>query len=168
MYPFSTMMQKTLVEILPMPNMISNSSCLIALDNINMLFILHKCYGKIIISEEVQHEFGKPLDKWIEIKTVKDRNYLKILGSLVDLGEASTIALSLELPQHTMILDDLKARKLAKSMDLPFTGLLGIIAKAKQRNVITSAEQVLQKLQTVNFRLSPAMYQETLRLAGEK
>lgn len=150
-----------------MPNMLSNSSCLIALDNIDMLFILRERYEHIYISEEVVEEFGKPLENWIHIKSVQNRNYLKILANLVDLGEASTIALSLENPQHTMILDDLKARKLAKNMGLPFTGLLGIIAKAKQENIIPSAEKVLKKLIKVKFRISPAMMQETLRLAGE-
>ena len=39
-----------------MPKMISNSSCLIALDNINMSFILRECYEEIIVAEEVQVE----------------------------------------------------------------------------------------------------------------
>jgi predicted nucleic acid-binding protein len=151
-----------------MPKMISNSSCLIALDNINMLFMLRECYGEIIVTEEVQQEFGKPLENWIHINAVKNRHYIMIINNFVDLGEASTIALSLEMPEHTMILDDLKARKLADNMNLPFTGLLGIIAKAKQIGVISSAEQVLHKLQTVNFRISTVMYQEILKLAGER
>lgn len=67
-----------------------------------------------------------------------------------------------------MILDDLKARKLAQNMGLPFTGLLGVVAKAKQEGVISSAEAVLDKLKAVNFHVSPKMYEETLKLAGER
>jgi|WetSurMetagenome_2_1015567.scaffolds.fasta_scaffold26032_3 predicted nucleic acid-binding protein len=155
------------MQILTTPKVISNSSCLIALDNINMLFILKEKYGKIIIREEVLYEFQKPIENWIEVKPVQNRNYLKVLSNIVDLGEASTIALSLELPEHLMILDDLKARKLAHNMKLPFTGLLGVIAKSKQMGIISSAEEVLSKLKSVNFRISPAMHEETLQLAGE-
>lgn len=92
-----------------MPEMISNTSCLIALDNINGLSILRNRYGKILITPEVAKEFGTPLDSWFFVMPVDNRNYLKILSYMVDIGEASTIALSLEHPGHTMILDDLKA-----------------------------------------------------------
>ena len=80
-----------------MPNVISNSSCLITLDNIGMMFILRELYGRIYITEEVFDEFGRSLADWIEIKEVSDRKYLQILNNLIDLGEASTIALSLEI-----------------------------------------------------------------------
>jgi predicted nucleic acid-binding protein len=41
-----------------MPNVISNTSCLIALSNIAMLGILQKRYDRIIITPEVANEFG--------------------------------------------------------------------------------------------------------------
>ena len=42
-----------------MPNVISNSSGLIALDDFDRVFILKELYGTIYITEEVYHEFGK-------------------------------------------------------------------------------------------------------------
>jgi len=39
-----------------MPNYISNTSCLIVLDNIDMLFILKELYRSIIITPEVAKE----------------------------------------------------------------------------------------------------------------
>ena len=115
-----------------MPDVICDSSCLIALDNIGMLFILQELYGKIYISEEVFSEFGKNIEGWIEIQHVEDRNYVGILNNLIDSGEASTIALSFQFEDSLMILDDLKARKLAENLHLKFTGLLGALLKAKQ------------------------------------
>lgn len=44
-----------------MPEMISNTSCLIILDNIDRLDILQKLYETIYLTEEVAQEFGKPL-----------------------------------------------------------------------------------------------------------
>jgi len=150
-----------------MPNVISDSSCLIALDNIDMISILRELYGKIYLTEEVYHEFSKSVEDWIEIKPVSNKHYIQILNQSVDLGESSTIALSLELTDSLMILDDLKARKLANGLNLKFTGLLGVILKAKQEGVIQSVSEVLNKLKAVNFRISQAIENEVLRLANE-
>lgn len=70
--------------------MISNTSCLIILDNIERLDILQKLYQIIHQTEEVALEFGKPLANWMMISVVQDKNYLRILNASVDLGEAST------------------------------------------------------------------------------
>ncbi len=105
----------TSCRILKMPEMISNTSCLIILDNIDRLDILQKLYQTIHLTEEVAQEFGKPLATWMTVDVVKDKNYLRLLNASVDLGEASTIALAVQMPgDSVMILDDLKARKLAK------------------------------------------------------
>lgn len=114
-----------------MPQIISNTSCLIILDNIDRLDILQKLYQTIHLTEEVALKFGNPLANWMTVNVVQDKNYLRILNASVDLGEASTIALAVQMPGDlVMILDDLKARKLAKQLDLKYTGLLGILLKA--------------------------------------
>lgn len=151
-----------------MPNIISNTSCLIILDNINELAILQKLYQHIYLTEEVAQEYGKPLENWMNIMTVNDKNYLRILNTSVDLGEASTIALALQMPEdNVMILDDLKARKLAKELQLNFTGLLGILLKAKQQGIISSVTDIFTQLKNVNFRISEKLEKEVLKLAGE-
>jgi predicted nucleic acid-binding protein len=55
-----------------MRNVISNTSCLIALTNIRRLEILQKRYGHIIITPEVAQEFGESLPDWISVVPVKD------------------------------------------------------------------------------------------------
>lgn len=151
-----------------MPSMISNTSCLIILDNINGLYILQKLYQNIYLTEEVAQEYGKPLESWMTVITVKDKNTLRILNASVDLGEASTIALALQMPEdNVMILDDLKARKLAKQLQLKFTGLLGILLKAKQQEIIPSVTDIFRQLRNVNFRVSEQLEKEVLKLADE-
>ena len=140
--------------ILLMHKIISNTSCIIVLDNINLLYILKELYGKIYITEEVLKEYGKPVGDWVIVNKVKNSNYTKILNTILDLGESSTIALSLELDNNTMILDDLKARKVVKEMNLSITGTLGVIVKAKQKGIIKSISAVLDKLKQQNFRIS--------------
>jgi len=151
-----------------MPEIISNTSCLIILDNIDRLDILQKLYQTIHLTEEVAQEFGKPLANWMIVDVVQDKNYLRILNASVDFGEASTIALAVQMPgDSVMILDDLKARKLAKQLDLKYTGLLGILLKAKQQNIIASVSDILAQFRQVNFRFSEKLEIEVLKLAGE-
>ena len=53
-----------------MPKVISNTSCLIVLDNIDMLGILKDLYGSIIITKEVSEEFSKTIPDWIDVREV--------------------------------------------------------------------------------------------------
>jgi len=73
-----------------MPEIISNTSCLIVLDNIGMIYILKELYETVTISEEVAAEFGKELPGWVSVKSVYDKKSIRILSSFVDSGEAST------------------------------------------------------------------------------
>ena len=151
-----------------MPKIISNTSCLIILDNIDRLDILQKLYQRIYLTEEVAQEYGKPLENWMTVIPVNDKNYLRILNTSVDLGEASTIALSIQMTDdNVMILDDLKARKLAKQLQLKFTGLLGILLKAKQQNIINSVSEIIEQLRSINFKISEKLEKEVLKLANE-
>lgn len=54
---------------------ISDTSCIIVLDNIGELDILKELYGTILLTKKIQEEFGSTLPGWFEIKKVKDLNY---------------------------------------------------------------------------------------------
>ena len=71
------------------------------------------------------------MPEWILIQEVRDLKYQEFLETQVDLGEASAIALAKELSGSILLLDDLKARKLASKLNLKFTGTLGVFHKAK-------------------------------------
>ena len=89
---------------------ISDTSCLILLDKIGELDILNKLFGTIITTSEVAEEFGQTLPAWIELRQPTDKNYQSIIEATVDKGEASAIALAIELDDCLLIIDDLKAR----------------------------------------------------------
>lgn len=55
-----------------------------------------------------------------------------MLQATLDPGEASAIALGSEL-QGLLIVDDLKARKMASELQLDYTGTLGVLVEAKQK-----------------------------------
>ncbi|HEY9342814.1 MAG TPA: DUF3368 domain-containing protein [Hanamia sp.] len=145
---------------------ISDASCLILLDKIGELELLHKLYGTIITTEEVAMEFGNPLPSWLEIKAV-NKNYQSIIEASLDKGEASAIALAIEYEECLLIIDDLKGRKFAHQLGLAIIGTLGIILDAKLAGIIPSANQLLIKIKQTNFRLTERLELWILNRAGE-
>jgi predicted nucleic acid-binding protein len=146
---------------------IADTSCLIILTNIGEIDLLHKVYGQIITTIDIAIEYGEILPKWIEIAKVKDHYKQQLLQLQIDKGESSAIALAIETPNCTIILDDYKARKIAKQLQLKYTGTLGVIIKAKLMGIIPSIKPLLEKMEQTNFRLSTEITLEALKIANE-
>ena len=85
----------------------------------------------------------------------------------VDKGEASAIALALETPGSTLIIDDYRARKVAQKLNLKFTGTIGVLVKAKLIGVIPLIKPYLELIIQTNFRITPEIEQQALKEAGE-
>ena len=122
---------------MPETIIIADASCLIALTNINALWILESVYKKVFITETILIEYELAIPDFIKIKEVKDLNLQRVLSGYLDPGEASAIALGIENPDSILILDDLKGRKEAQKLKIRYTGTLGVIIKAKKENHIT-------------------------------
>ncbi|MEB2777723.1 DUF3368 domain-containing protein [Algoriphagus sp. D3-2-R+10] len=152
---------------MPSSIVISDTSSLIVLTKIGQLDLLRQLYSQIITPPEIVYEFGNPLPDWIQVIKVKNLDLKKSLELQLDLGEASAIALAHEIPDSTLILDDLKGRKIAKLLKLKFTGTLGILAKAKSEGLIPALKPVLEKLLETNFRVSNQLIVELLKKYGE-
>ena len=111
---------------------ISDSSSLILFDQMGEFELLHKVYDVIFTTRQVAFEFGEPVLELMQIKKAKDKEYLAFLETQFDWDVASAIALAKEVDNSILLLDDLKARKLASQLNLKFTGTLGVLHKAKQ------------------------------------
>ena|SRR5437879_617443 len=86
-----------------------------------------------------------------------------------DLGEGETEVLTLALESHdaVVVLDDRLARKVADDLGLRFTGTLGLLIDAKKKGLVSTIEPLLDQLQSLRFRLSPATRAAVLKLVGE-
>jgi len=146
---------------------ISDTSTLILFSKINEFNLLEKVYGQLTTTPEIAEEFGEELPEWITIQTVKDIKYQKFLETQVDRGEASALALAAELEDVLLLLDDLKARKLAAKLMFKTTGALGIIHKAKEQSIIPKVKPLIEKLLSTNFRISSEVVNEILKLNNE-
>ena len=146
---------------------ISDTSCLILLDNIGELDLLKKLFGTITTTSVVKAEFGLPLPKWVEIKEPINTKYQSILEASVDKGEASAIALALEFDDCLLIIDDLKGRKFASQLGLSIIGTIGVIVDAKLIGIIPSIKPLIAKIRNTNFRISKQLEAVLLGKAGE-
>jgi len=146
---------------------IADTSSLIIFEKIEQLDLLIKLYSSIVVTPEIVNEYQEKLPDWVIVTPVRDKKYQSFLETQVDKGEASAIALALELENSLLLLDDLKARKLAKKLNLKFTGTLGVISKAKQKGLISEVKPLLDKLILTNFRISDRIVNEVLRINGE-
>ena len=146
---------------------ISDTSCFIILTNINELDILHKVYQKILTTQEIAIEYGEALPEWVEIVTVKDKYRQQLLEMQIDKGESSAIALAIETPDSTVILNDYKARKIAQQLGIIYTGTIGVIIKAKLKEIIPSIKPLLEKIKQTDFRLSSEIELLALKEAKE-
>jgi predicted nucleic acid-binding protein len=146
---------------------ISDTSCFIILTNIGELELLNKIYGLIVTTVDIATEYGEVLPDWVKIETVKDMYRQQLLEMQIDKGESSAIALALETPGSTIVLDDYKARKIADQLGLNVTGTIGVIIKAKLKGIIPSIKPLLEKIKKTDFRLSAEIELLALKEAKE-
>lgn len=146
---------------------ITDASCFIILHKLEKLDLLQKVYGSVSTTPEIALEFAEPLPDWVTVEVVLDRKYVEFLETIVDKGEASALALAKEVESPLLIVDDLKARKLATKLNLKFTGTLGVINKAKQMGVIEKIKPVLDQLLATNFRIADRILEELLSRNNE-
>ena len=97
----------------------------------------------------------------------KDKSKQQLLELQIDKGESSAIALALEIPDCTIIIDDSKARKIANQLALTYTGTIGVIVKAKIMGLIPSIKPILAKIKQTDFRLSIEIEYQALAEANE-
>ena len=134
---------------------------------INELNLLKEVYGELITTPEIAEEFGEKLPNWVKVQAVCDKEYQTFLEIQVDRGEASALALAAEFENVLLLLNDLKARKLAAKLKLKTTGTLGVIHKSKQISIIPKVKPIIDRLLITNFRISKNIIAEILKLNNE-
>lgn len=88
------------------------------------------------------------------ITEVKNKQKQIELEKRLDKGEASSIALALEIENSTLIIDEVKGRKIAQSLNIDIIGTIGVILLADKRGLITDVIGTILRLVNKGFRLS--------------
>lgn len=137
-----------------------DTSVLIALEKINTVDVLCKIYSNIILPEAVVSEFGPPSIDCYSIEKVKSPMVRLLIQDLnLGKGEAESIALASE-KGLTLILDDMKARKVAETLDLRMTGTIGVLLQAENLTLINSAYDKTIELRDKGFYVSDQLLED--------
>ena len=153
---------------------VSNASPLIVLLKINKLSILKKLFEKIVIPDTVYKEItAKEHDKlvfdklkWIETRSVRKTEMINLLEKLINKGEAEAIILAKEL-NATLLIDDAKARKYAKLLNIEVIGTLGLLKMAKKRGLVQSVRKVIDNMLTEGYYIEDRLVRKILKDVGE-
>ncbi|HEV7506372.1 MAG TPA: DUF3368 domain-containing protein [Thermoanaerobaculia bacterium] len=157
--------------------LVVNASPLILLARIDRLDLLASLAKLLVVPAAVIREIQagshrdetahriKNLPSVLQVadRPVPDRIRLWDLGA----GESQVLAHGLERPGAEVVLDDLAARRCARSLDLPMIGSLGIVILCRHRSVINAARPVVEALREAGLRLKPALMDEALAKVGE-
>ena len=151
---------------------VSNSSPLIALAKIGMLDVLSGVIIPKAVFDEItkpEKEYAKELYEWGKNKVteVKNRKAVEYLELIIDGGEAETIVLAEELNVDAVLIDDLKARKIANLRGLNVIGTIGVLLNAKDKGLISEVKPLLEALTKRKIRISKELYDHALELAHE-
>lgn len=155
---------------------ISDSSPLISLAIIEKLDILEILYKEIFVPCSVYEEVikeNKPYSNELKVflidrvKIVKNRVAVEILFSDIGIGESEAIILAIEEKADYLLIDDLKARKLAKMNGIEIIGTMGILLKAKKEGLIKEIKPLIDKLLENDIRIGNQIIEMTLKAAQE-
>ncbi|MFN6486217.1 MULTISPECIES: DUF3368 domain-containing protein [unclassified Nostoc] len=150
---------------------VSNTSPINYLILIGQINLLPELFQQIIIPQAVYTELSDKLaplpvqawiaapPSWLKIQTVSQST--DVMANLLDPGESEAILLAQELNADLLILDDMKARRIAKDRGLVITGILGILDQATTMKLI-NLPVTIQSLKNTSFWASDSLFQKLL------
>ncbi len=154
-----------------------NSSPLIALGSIAQVHLLKSIYEEVYLPDEVFREtvtngknaiIGDSIRNYgFRVKSVSNIFTVNILSEIVDRGEAEVIVLAGEIGASTVIIDEIRARRIAEKQNLDVIGSIGILLIAKKRKLIPSLSECITQMQQQNIYISDKLKTEVLKEAGE-
>jgi predicted nucleic acid-binding protein len=157
--------------------LVVDASPLILFSRIDRLDLLVSLAKRLVLSEAVVREVlagsardgtadkikNLPSVLRVDDRPVPDRIRLWDLGA----GESQVLAHGLERPGSELVLDDLAARRCARSLGLPMIGTLGVVILCRHRGIISAARPIMETLCEAGLRLKPALMEEALAKVGE-
>ena len=90
------------------------------------------------------------------------------LELILDEGEAEVIVLAQEIKADLVIIDEDKARKIAKLNNLKCTGTIGVLLDAKREGKIFQLKPFLDRLIAEGIYISDYLYNNAMVLSNER
>jgi predicted nucleic acid-binding protein len=154
-----------------------DASPLIALFKSQQSYLLNQLFSQVLVPEAVWNEVihnkyddlasqGIVNVNWLKKVTV---NKIPEVISQRDLGKGESEVLSFALNHSTIraMLDDHAARQCAKTLGISTLGTGGMLILAKQRGILLSVTEALEKLRAAGMWISDDLFKLLTSKAGE-
>ena len=161
-----------------MAEAISNTSPLFYLHQIGALDWLPSLFSDVWIPSAVVQELAMGQLQGCNVPTFEARPWIRVVDPqllpsewlALDLGpgELSALALALENPQRTVLLDDALARRIAQSAGLTLWGTLRVLLEGKKLGLAPEIAPLVHKLHSSGMWISADIRRRILTLAGEE
>ncbi len=149
--------------------------CLVHLKRLDLLATL---FGKVLIPPEVVEELADPKGAFAPIDarslgslTIQAPHNLEWVQShfaALHRGETAALALAVEVNAAAILIDDAAGRAAAQRAGIQPVGLIGVLIRAKQRNLIEAVKPLLNRLVTeLNFFVSAELRMASLEKVNE-
>jgi predicted nucleic acid-binding protein len=149
---------------------VSDSTTIITLLNIDQIDILTNIFEKVLIPSKVYEEItideNIVLDRGFFVKKeVTDKTLYKLLIKSLDEGESEAIVLAKEM-EFSLIIDEKKGRKIAKNLDINIFGFVGLLILNYRLGYITrqKSNNIFYKAKEAGFRVGEKLEKEFLAL----
>ena len=145
---------------------VTDTSPLIAFERLGRLDLLPALY-EVIAPEAVIREFGtRPT--WLRVVSVSGTERVAEFAEVLDDGEAEALALAVEIPGCSLLLDESRGRRLAERLGLDVVGTLGVLVRAKRARLIPAVGPLIAALRDEHgFHVAGEVVISALQQAGE-
>lgn len=159
-------------------SLVSNTGPIIALMLIERLDILQNLFQKVFVPDAVHKELliGQSTGiglapykqaAWIQVHALQNE-LNPLIKTILDIGEASVIQLSQEINADYVLIDERKARKIARNIyGLRVVGTARILVEAKSKRMIDTVGDTLMKMRDGGYWIHDDIMHFAMKEAGE-
>lgn len=157
---------------------ICNTGPIVALSMIDRIDILRDLFELVTVPEAVHMEIleGGTTNaglanyqkvKWIKVMTLSNP-VDPLLRTSLDSGEAAVIGLARELSANLVLIDERKARKIARTIyGLHVIGSARVLVEAKRHGLLDNVGAALQAMRNGGYWIGDSIVDAALKQAGE-
>ena len=156
---------------------VSDAGPIIIFARIGRLSLLRDVTGSLLIPDAVYDEIvvkkgGMPgaadlaQAAWVQKASVANRSIIDGLPSVLHEGEREAIALAKEQGAQLLI-DEIRARRIARDEGLEVIGTLRILAEAKRLKLINVVLPIIAQMQSSGYRFDRILIRRFLERIGE-
>jgi predicted nucleic acid-binding protein len=148
---------------------VSDTSPINYLILVEAIHVLPVLFGRVVVPPQVVAELRHTdSPKMVQDWALSPQSWFEIVAPIelqkgmdLDEGETAAISLAIQLAADQLLVDDLRARLVAKNRQIEVTGTIGVLISAANRGLIDLA-QTITRLQQTSFRLAPHIWQVLL------